>query len=247
MDLGRRVIPSRMRPCGYLCHLTMHRSGGRVMKGPFTSMRYIGRSTGSAMIPKILGAYERELHSAVEAAIGWNPDLIVDAGAAEGYYAVGLAIRLPGVRVIGYEMDASGREMLSQMAQLNGVQDQLAICAKCEPPNLQGDLAAAARPLVVCDVEGYEKVLLDPASVPALRKAAILVEAHEFIDRGITKRLEGRFAATHTVETVWQTSRSRSEFPWRTPYIRCLPASYLDWALSEWRPETMCWLWMQPK
>jgi hypothetical protein len=242
MNFGRRVIPSRFRPLGYLSHLAMSRSGGRVMRGPFASMRYSGRSVGSAMVPKVLGIYERELASAVEEAIHWGPGLVVDAGAADGYCAVGLALRLPQARVIGYEMEPAGQKALTTMAELNGVRGRVEVRGKCEPDDLQTDIASAARPLVVCDVEGYEELLLAPVAVPALRRAAVLVETHEFAHRGIAKILEERFAPTHRIRTIWQEPRSADEFPWRTLYTRCLPQRYRDWTVSEWRLERMCWL-----
>lgn len=247
MNFGRRVIPSRFRPLGYLSHLAMTRSGGRVMQGPFTSMRYIGRSVGSAMVPKVLGIYERELAPVVEEAIHWGPDAVADAGAAEGYYAVGFALRLPQARVIGYEIDPSGRAALWEMAEMNGVRDRVEVRGKCEPDGLQADIAPAARPLVVCDVEGYEELLLDPATVPALRKAAVLVETHELARKGIGKMLEERFAPTHRIRPILQEPRSADEFPWKTLYTRCLPQRYRDWTVSEWRRERMCWLWMTPR
>ena len=70
-------------------------AGGRVFSGPFKGMQFIDESFENAFIPKILGIYERELHPAVEAAIALTPRLVVDIGTAEGYYAVGIARRLP--------------------------------------------------------------------------------------------------------------------------------------------------------
>lgn len=242
----RKVIPSRYRPFGYLQHTAMLRSSGRVMAGPFTSMQHVGQSAGSAMIPKILGIYERELASLVDAAVADQPDIIVDAGAAEGYYAVGFALRLPQARVIAFEMEPAARDLLAAMSRLNKVTDRVEIRGKCEPSDLQGAIEPARRPLVVCDVEGYEDKLLDPVAVPALCRASVIVETHDFVDRGITDRLARRFTATHRVQTIWQQERSGSEFPWKTLYTRCLPGRYLDWSVSEWRPERMRWLHMVP-
>ena len=70
---------------------------------------------------------------------------------------------------------------------------------------------------------------------------------YEFVRRGVTDELCRRFAPSHAIERVWQEPRSRAEFPWRTLSTRLLPVSYLDWAVSEWRPEPMSWLWMTPK
>jgi hypothetical protein len=121
------------------------------------------------------------------------------------------------------------------------------IRGECTVAELQSMLSTEGRSLVVCDVEGAELQLLDPLAVPALEKVAILVELHEFVVRGITDVLKKRFSETHDIEHIWQRPRSRSDFPWRTLGTTLLPKSYLDWAVSEWRPEQMAWLWMLPK
>ena len=65
----------------------------KVAAGPFAGMRYITRSCGSKLAPKVIGCYERELHPAIENAIRGDYQRIIDIGCAEGYYAVGLAWR----------------------------------------------------------------------------------------------------------------------------------------------------------
>lgn len=245
--LLRTLIPERFRPIGYLTHLTRQKTGCAVAQGPFTGMRYIHHSAGSAYIPKLLGMYERELNPCVEAICTRKPSLIVDIGAAEGYFAVGLALRNSEAQVIGYEMENQSREYLKEMAILNEVVSRVTIRGKCEPADLAAALADDPAPVVVCDVEGYEQQLLDPVAVPALEKAAILVELHDFIIPRITETLRGRFGHTHHIEHIWQEPRHRDEFPWKTMGTRLLPTSYLDWAVSEWRPVRMAWLWMEPK
>jgi hypothetical protein len=242
----RRVLPEGYRPIGYLTNLVRNRTGGVVRQGPFKGMRYVANSVGSAYLPKLLGIYERELAPRIEQICAAKPALIVDVGAAEGYYAVGLALRNPQARMIAFETEENGRVALKQMARLNGV-PRLEIRGKCEPNDLQTALAGNAAVVVVCDVEGYEDKLLDLTSVSALRQASILVETHEFVVPGITENLKCRFDRTHTVEQIWDEPRSRDEFPWRTLATALLPERYLDWAVSEWRPVRMAWLWMQPK
>lgn len=243
----RKIIPERFRPIGYLTHLARERTGCAVRQGPFEGMRYVQVSQGSAYIPKLLGIYERELVPQVEALITRAPRLIVDVGAAEGYYAIGLARRLPQTRVVGFEMELKGQGALREMAQLNGVSDRVQVRGKCEPGDLATALGDERNAVVVCDVEGYEQHLLDPVAVPALRHAAVLVELHDFIVPNITDTLKHRFSLTHQITHIWQGTRSRDEFPWRTLGTALLPKSYLDWSVSEWRPVSMAWLWMEPK
>jgi ribosomal protein L11 methylase PrmA len=187
------------------------------------------------------------LAECVEAISRQQPELIVDIGAGEGYYAVGLAMRNPQARVIAFEMDPAGQRATAEMARLNGVSRRVEIRGKCEVTDLAEVLASVPRPVVVCDVEGYEIELLGPEIVPALRQATILVELHEFVVPGITAELMRRFTDSHQISQQWQTTRLRSEFPWRTLGTMLLPRAYLDWAVSEWRPERMAWLWMEPK
>ena len=243
----RQWVPERFRPIGYLTHLARKRTSSTVRLGPFKGMRYVDTAQGSAYIPKLLGIYERELTPQIEDMISRRPGLIVDLGAAEGYYAVGLARRLADTRVIAFEMEPSGQAALQKMAVLNNADDQVDIRGKCEPADLAEALGNESDAVVVCDVEGYEEKLLDPVAVPALKQASILVELHDFLVPNITQTLMQRFEATHHIEQVWQQPRSRDEFPWRTLGTSLLPDSYLDWSVSEWRPVRMSWLWMTPK
>jgi hypothetical protein len=245
-SLLRKIMPERFRPIGYLTQLTRERTGCRVRAGSFAGLRYVSNSVGSAYLPKLLGIYERELSAQVESICAGKSGLIVDIGAAEGYYAIGLARRNPQALIVAFEMESRGQSALREMAGLNNVADRVEIRGKCEALDLVAALGDTPAPVVVCDVEGYEEKLLDPQAVPALRRAKILVELHDFIIPGITEKLKERFGATHRIEHIWQQPRSRADFPWRTLGTMLLPKSYLDWAVSEWRPVQMSWLWMVP-
>jgi hypothetical protein len=227
-SVARKISPARLRPTGYLENLVRARTHGRIWSGPFTGMCYIGNAASNARIhiPKLLGIYEREVNPHIEQACALNFPLIVNVGAAEGYYAVGMARRNPMARVIAFEMDAGSRAALAETIKLNDVGNRVEIRGKCEPEDLERALADTPRPLVICDVEGYESVLLDPLSVPSLRRTWILVELHEFVERGISDKM--------------------ADFPFGSLYTLCLPKSYLHWAVSESRPERMSWFWMKP-
>lgn len=247
LPIIRKVVPGNIRPIRYLAHLTRKNTKLRVRSGPFKEMRYVENSVGSAYIPKLLGIYERELASQVEEICAQAPGLIVDIGAAEGYYAIGLATRNPGAQVIAFEMEEAGRLLLSEMARLNQVANRVEIRGRCEPQDLQHVLAGKSDPVIICDVEGYEEALLDPSVIPDLQRATILVEMHDMVIPGITEKLQARFAFTHQVSRIDQEARSRAEFPWTTLGTLLLPNSYIDWAVSEWRPQQMSWLWMKPR
>lgn len=245
-SLLRTVIPARYRPIGYLLHLTRTETGGRVRSGPFSGLYYVENSVGSAYIPKLLGIYESELNEEIESICRRRPGLIVDVGAGEGYYAIGMAMRNPQAKIVAFEMEPSGQAALKEMAVLNNVTNRVEIRGKCEAADLENIIGNAHAPVLICDTEGYEEKLLDPIAVPALARTTILVELHDFIIPGITEILEKRFSETHRIKHIWQQPRSRDQFPWRTFGTALLPISYLDWSVSEWRPVRMAWLWMEP-
>jgi len=260
-SVARKLIPPRFRPIGYLENLVRARTDGRIWSGPFSGMRWTleGRARSQPRttqnsplhnarihIPKLLGIYERELNPYIEQACALDFPLIVDIGAAEGYYAVGMAFRNPQASVIAFEMQATERSALAEAARLNAVTDRLEIRGKCEPEDLERVLVDTPRPFVICDAEGYEAMLIDPGAVPSLRRASILVELHEFVEKGISEKIRERFVTTHKITHIWQQERTLADFPFKDFYMQLLPKSYLRWAVSESRPERMSWFWMEP-
>ena len=198
----------------YLTALVQRRSELRVIDGPFRGLRYAGEAHGSMYLPKLLGIYERELNPCVEEACALGLRRIIDVGAAEGYYAAGMALRNPQAEVIAFEMAAEGREQLTATLRLNGLAARVAVRGRCEPADLRAALGTPQTPmLVICDAEGYERELLDPGMIPGLARAWVLVELHEFIHRGIAETLTARFVGTHAVRHIWQEPRTPVDFP----------------------------------
>jgi tRNA G37 N-methylase Trm5 len=231
---------------GLVRSLVQSRTGMAVATGPFAGMKYVEDSANSAYVPKLLGIYERELAPIVERIIAGNYATVVDVGAAEGYYAVGLALRIPRAIVDAYELGERGRELLSEMARLNGVSDRLRVLGACDATTLASSLARGEPHVIICDVEGYERQLLDPAVIPKLATTAILVEIHEFAVRGVEKILLSRFKPSHRIERISSGERSLEDFPYRHGIRGFLLKKYMKRVVNEFRPEKMSWLWMTP-
>jgi hypothetical protein len=194
--------------------------GLQVTGGPFAGLTYPDR-TPLSLVPKLLGVYERELHGAIEDAIRADPELIVNVGAADGYYAVGLARRCPSATVVAFEADAGQQELCRRVAAANGVSVQ--IKGTAEPADLRA--LAPAGTLVVMDCEGCERALLEPRL-----DATIIAELHDFLDPGVGDAVAARFAATHDVTLVPTAPQPSARHP-----------------LSEQRPGPMRWAVMTPR
>lgn len=66
--------------------------GREVTSGPFAGMVLPNDGTWSDadLITKALGCNECELHDAFETVIALKPDAMINIGASEGYYAIGI-------------------------------------------------------------------------------------------------------------------------------------------------------------
>lgn len=83
-----------------LLHAISTRRGLVVQTGPFADLKYIPEAVGSSLLPKFVGCYEAELHQIFYDQSDDAYDKVIDVVCAEGYYAVGLAMRLPKEKVM---------------------------------------------------------------------------------------------------------------------------------------------------
>lgn len=196
--------------------------GDLVQRGPFEGMRYPRRRGDIVHLAKLLGAYECELHPAIDLLVSRAPALVVNVGAGDGYYAVGIARLLPEADVLAVDPDPLAQRACRETAELNDVASGIRFASRLDAAALQhvlvqsgpaGKDARTRRALCVVDCEGYEDELLDPALAPALAQADILVETHDFARAGVNARLTARFAATHRVERIAIAARVASAFP----------------------------------
>jgi len=190
---------------------------------------------------KLLGCYEDELHSYIKRMVVDEPDLVVNLGSAEGYYAVGMALRSSKSRVVAADIDARARDITARTAVLNGV--TVETVPAVDARGLQAIIESACKPFLIVDIEGAENTVLDPEQAPALAQCRILVESHDCFDAGITDRLIDRFKPTH--HTVKITAQGKN--PWQ---FRCLEKMWdLEKLIlvNECRPETAQWIWMEPR
>lgn len=218
-----------------------------VLSGPFRGMRYVNDSIGSAYYPKLLGTYELELHEIIERQCNNGAAAVVDVGAAEGYYAIGMARRNSRLRVYAFESLRRGRDLVGQMAQLNGVDSRVRVLGHCDAESLAQTLEGAGNAFVIMDVEGAEDSLLDPASCDGLRRSPILVELHEAVVPGVERLIRERFCKTHEIQRIVSRSRRVGDLPLCLGrFRRVVLRPWLLRCMCEWRGEEMAWLYMRP-
>lgn len=214
---------------------------GVVNIGPFKGMKMledVAWSDGN-LGTKVLGCYEQDLHNFIEESIGRlksleRPVSVLDIGCSEGYYAIGLALRLPEAQVVAMDNSEDALKITQLAAKLNEVfLETTNVCPYDSKPDF-----------VLCDCEGAEREYMDPERFPGLKEATLLVECHDSPgDPIITETLGKRFEATHDIWVVQEGPRDPNMF-----HVLCPFDSLMRWvAVSEGRPCTMHWLLMTVK
>lgn len=226
------------------CHL-------KVQSGPFVGLKYVRHAVGSALAPKLVGCYEAELHDIVRHVINADYELLIDIGAAEGYFACGFA--KAGLKnVIAFETTASGRQLIKRLAELNNVSTQVKILGLCTPELLKKSLVPEKHTFVLCDCEGGELELLNPAEIPELLYVDILVEVHGRVEvpKGAYRNhpeamcglLQSRFQNSHKLRVIDVSERTLATWPKSVDFV---PESERILAMNEYRSEGPGWLWMK--
>jgi hypothetical protein len=212
------------------------RRGLVVQNGPFQNMRYPAelatpeKITRYALLPKIVGCYEAELHGILTHVTSRSYARLLNIGCSEGYYATGLLLRIPNARAFAFDIDPLARQLCDKMASLNQVSDRATIQGECTIHNLQE--LAGDNTLIISDCEGCELQLLRPDLAPGLLACDLIVELHDCFDRSTSEVVTGRFAQSHDTVILDRATRDPADYPsleGLTPYRQRLAVSESRW------------------
>lgn len=218
-----------------------------IIGGPFQGLKYGDTEARcSALYPKLLGTYENELAGEVTAALAKRHQLVVDIGAADGYYAVGFAFRNPATQVIAFEQSPRAQVQLRKLAELNGVTARIEVRGHCGPDDIASLRAQSG--LAILDCEGFEDVILTEENIQHLAGWDFIIETHDGFSPEVTKRLQARFAATHEVRRIDSIHDYDKLDHVAVPLLEGLPRRQADQLLAEGREHgCLRWLVCTPK
>jgi len=235
---SRRTIELQARSLGLdtVAREIARATGGAVAAGPFAGLKLNYELFPTHASPKFLGTYEKELHNIIERAIELKPKYILNVGCAEGFYAVGLAIRLSEAQIFAADADPKALSATTRNAALNGVSGRVHAVGPVKPGELHRYLRTDAS-LIVMDCEGAEFSLLDPTNDPELLRTNIIVEIHR--EFGDSDQIIRRFQRTHSIIEVCPSDRLETD-------IVLAPVKGVDMlsAAKEWRGD-QTWLFLE--
>ena len=214
-----------------------------VLQGPMKGLEYVANTSEGCLAARLIGCYEQPLLPFIEEAINTDYKNVVNIGCSDGYYAVGMARRMPNSKMWAYDINQAAQDACTELAQKNNVSERIEIGALFGPEDFAQ--FANKKTLVMCDIEGAEQELLDPQLAPDLVGMDIIVESHECIIKGLTQTLLDHFSVTHEITLIQDTGQRHFEV---------LPKDYEKWAnldqlvaTWEWRSGPTPWMVMKSK
>jgi hypothetical protein len=213
-------------------------TGERVATGPFAGMwvPFDAPWDDGNVGTKFAGSYEHELHRIVEVALRREPSTIVNVGCAEGFYAVGFALRAPRAQVVAFDIDPASLRACREATRKNGVAERVTILRGVQDPRQMA--VGGERRLIVVDCEGNEGFLLDPRLCPSLARSDLIVECHDYLKPGVSGIIAERFERTHIVGLIEPRPPAVASYP----FLASLPFGVLMEAITEKRPPGTVWL-----
>lgn len=192
--------------------LFISRYGRKVQGGPFKGMNYVDEAIGSTYFHKLVGHYEAVLHDFFEEIRTKEIKNIIDVGAAEGYYLIGLGLVFSEANLIGFEIDELGRRLTKELYEKNSLKNKISLFGKADAANVEKCITANT--FLLCDCEGGELDILDPVCFPKFKDVDYaLVELHDFLRPGIKEILCDRFKDTHNIEFIQFDLANPNKFP----------------------------------
>lgn len=246
-QLTQQAVETRRLMLG---RLLFNRLGGAVGYGLLRGFRLNEHQVWGQgdLGPKLLGLYEQEILELISSQ-NKTWDCVINLGAGDGYYGVGLVARGVAKRSICFEQSAEGQAAIRISAEINKVADRITILGRAErnfldQPELQAiDLG---RTLVIVDIEGGEFELLTSDILNRLASSEMIVEIHggffpkePDLDSRFVKQLQSYFACDVLPMGRRDLSQIRE--------IAGLSDSDRWLLCSEGRPFLMRWIHCMPK
>ncbi len=222
--------------------------GGYVMGGCLCGFRLLEESSwGQAdLFTKLLGIYEQQNQPIF---VESTKPILVDLGAADGYWGVGLVQAGHFERSLCFEQRRKARQIIRKTLHANGVRDRVEIAATATDTSIRELVSSRYQPqdlFFLIDIEGGEFELLTFEFLSEFKSSEFLIELHSsgvWLGNEKEERLIRDAQVLFDVELVDDTKRDllqlRNELQ--------MPDD-LTWVLaSEGRRYPMRWLHLKPK
>ncbi len=173
-----------------------------VRHGPFKGMIFSTEpSAASSTYAKLLGSYESEIHPFINIVLARQHQLVVNIGCDDGYYALGMARRKPGVKVIAYDNNKNAVAKAFSLAKQNNLERQVSFAGTFRTADID-ELDESINTLFIVDCEGAEREIFTQQNAVKLKHADLLIELHINLHPDLEDYFSNMFSHTHHVQMV---------------------------------------------
>lgn len=245
--LSRRLEASRVNyknrkreaECLLLCKKIFKEE--TVLHGMFTGMKYAGvHATGSSVYAKLLGSYESEISNSLQILLKKEYSILINIGCDEGYYAVGIAMHFPKLKVYAFDCNKKAQERCNTLARLNNVANNISVSGCFDIAQLP-NWDEKTKSLFIIDCEGCENEIFTARLVAASKHADLIIELHYQVNPEVLSKLQSIFYATHKLSLINALSDHERVMNYKFDELDTLSYQQKDFILNE-RNGFMQWL-----
>ncbi len=132
-------------------------------------------------ITQTLGVYEQHVMEKLIELSGINNSQFVDIGAADGYFAVGMAYSNFYDNIYAFEISKRGQDKIKENAIRNSCLDSVIIKGEANYDSLNNIINNDAGTVLLIDIEGFEFELLTTDILILLRNCHVICELHPWL------------------------------------------------------------------
>ena len=197
-------------------------------------------------ITQTLGIYEEHILKKITHFAKSGTSTLIDVGAADGYFAVGMAYSNICQKVYAFEIEKEGRDRLLENANANKCNNKIKVFGKADVESISKIIKGEDKVIVLIDIEGGEYELFNEDMLTVLRGNYVICELHPWmVDGGdsLQIKLLSKASEQFNVELIKRdTYRPNmfSEFDNLSDEERLI-------AVGEGREKNMQWMVLTPK
>jgi len=219
-----------------------------VAYGPFKGMsfdRNVWWGTYDG-ITKMLGVYEQHILEKLIEFSRKGGATFIDIGAADGYFAVGMAYSKAFDRAYCFEISRPGQKYIQSNAEKNSCADQVIVKGEADYDSLKEILDKENGAVVLIDIEGAEFDLLSKKVLDLLQQCHVICELHPWLHPNgydEQEKLIGDAQDTFNVSVIQRDAYNPNQFS----ELSDLKDEERLIAFGEGRGKNMEWLVLEPK
>lgn len=212
-----------------------------VLHGLFKGMKYAGvHATGSSIYAKLLGSYELEISQHLQNLLKKEYTNLINIGCDEGYYAVGIALLFPNMKVYAFDCNKKAQERCKTLARINNVAKNTTVLGCFDSSKLPQPVTTSKN-LFIIDCEGCENEIFSIDLIALTKHADLIIELHYKINPEVLSKLESIFSATHKLTLINALSDHERVMNYKFAELDNLSYRQKDFILNE-RNGFMQWL-----